>query len=122
MLACLALAACGEADDAPRGGAFADLRIAVDRDGPGGRPARTVTIRCETPERSPACRAAADVDPKAFEPTPGNVACTEQYGGPQTATVTGTLRGERVDSRFSREDGCEIARWRDAQALLEAAR
>ena len=59
--------------------------------------------------------------PKAFEPTPGNVACTQQYGGPQTATVEGTLRGDPVSAEFSRVNGCEIARWRDAAPLLDAA-
>ena len=59
--------------------------------------------------------------PKAFEPTPGNVACTQQYGGPETATVKGTLRGEAVSAEFSRVNGCEIARWQDAAPLLGAA-
>ena len=36
-------------------------------------------------------------------------ACTELYGGPHRAVVTGTLRGERVSARFSRVDGCAIA-------------
>ena len=56
-----------------------------------------------------------------FEPTPGDVACTQQYGGPETATVTGTFKGEQVDAKFSRQNGCEIARWEDALPLLEAA-
>ena len=32
--------------------------------------------------------------------------------GPQTAVVTGWYLGRAVNSRFSRTDGCEIARWR----------
>jgi hypothetical protein len=56
-----------------------------------------------------------------FEPTPGNVACTQQYGGPETAKVTGTFKGEEVDAGFGRQNGCEIARWEDAAPLLEAA-
>ncbi|WP_115789432.1 serine protease inhibitor [Arthrobacter silvisoli] len=44
--------------------------------------------------------------------------CTQQYGGPQTATVTGTFRGRPVDCRFSRTDGCEIAKWRNMAPLL----
>ena len=36
-------------------------------------------------------------------------ACTLIYGGPQTARVTGRLDGRRVDRRFARTDGCEIA-------------
>jgi hypothetical protein len=43
--------------------------------------------------------------------------CTMQYGGPETATVTGTLGGEQVDASFSRTDGCNIARF-DAASVL----
>jgi len=33
------------------------------------------------------------------------------YGGPQTATIVGVLDGTRIDAAFSRQNGCEIARW-----------
>jgi hypothetical protein len=116
LLLCAALiAGCGE-DDEPATSSLAELTVEVD---PGGKRA---TVRCDAPEDSQLCRAVAALDAKVFEPTPGNVACTQQYGGPETARVTGTLRGERVDARFSRENGCEIARWEDAAPLLEAAR
>lgn len=44
--------------------------------------------------------------------------CTQQYGGPQVALVTGVLHGRPVHSRFSLTDGCEIARWRAMEPLL----
>ncbi|WP_309108218.1 serine protease inhibitor [Arthrobacter sp.] len=44
--------------------------------------------------------------------------CTQQYGGPQVALVTGVLHGRPVRSRFSLTDGCEIARWRAMEPLL----
>lgn len=50
-------------------------------------------------------------------PRPDRI-CTQQYGGPQVAVVTGRFRGREVSSRFSRTDGCEIARWRTMTALL----
>ncbi|WP_347109532.1 serine protease inhibitor [Paenarthrobacter sp. S56] len=50
-------------------------------------------------------------------PRPDRI-CTQQYGGPQTAHVTGWFRGREVNSAFSRTDGCEIARWRTMSALL----
>lgn len=50
-------------------------------------------------------------------PRPDRI-CTQQYGGPQVAVVTGRFRGRDVNSRFSRTDGCEIARWRTMAALL----
>ena len=56
-----------------------------------------------------------------FAPVPSDAMCTEIYGGPQTATVTGTLRGEPVNARFSRTDGCQIARWDKHAALLVEA-
>ena len=46
-------------------------------------------------------------------------ACTQIYGGPETARITGTIDGERVDRRFSRTDGCEIADFNDASELLQ---
>jgi hypothetical protein len=57
-----------------------------------------------------------------FFPKPGPPRlCTQQYGGPQVAVVTGTFHGRRVDSVFSRTDGCEIARWKAMAPLLGAA-
>jgi aminoglycoside phosphotransferase (APT) family kinase protein len=54
-----------------------------------------------------------------FFPKPGPPRlCTQQYGGPQTAVVTGWYLGREVNSRFSRTDGCEIARWRAMAPLL----
>ena len=44
-------------------------------------------------------------------------ACTELYGGPETAHVTGTLDGEAVDVTITRNDGCGVA---DYDALFEA--
>jgi hypothetical protein len=124
LIALALLAGCGEDDDAaapPERAALAELTVEVDSDGADAEPPRKATVRCDTPEDSATCRAVAGIDAKAFEPTPGNVACTQQYGGPQTATVKGRLRGEPVDATFSRENGCEIARWRDASPLLDAA-
>jgi hypothetical protein len=122
LFACLALAACGEDDEPPASsGSLAELTVTVDPDGEDAKPPRETTIRCDAPDDSSVCRAVADVEATVFEPTPGNVACTQQYGGPQTATVRGTLRDEPVDARFSRENGCEISRWEAAAPILDAA-
>jgi hypothetical protein len=124
LIAVALLAGCGESEEeavAPAG-SFADLTVTVDPDGEGGKAARRAAVRCEAPDDSAVCRAVQGVPPKAFKPTPGNVACTQQYGGPQTAVVEGTLRGDPVSAEFSLVNGCEIARWRDAAPLLAAAR
>jgi hypothetical protein len=115
LLLCAALlAGCGEDDEpaASPDAAFVDLTVEVE---PGGKSA---TVQCDT---AADCTEVAAVNSEAFEATPGNVACTQQYGGPETATVKGTFKGEPVDAKFSRENGCEIARWEDAKAILEAA-
>ncbi|MET4146643.1 serine protease inhibitor [Arthrobacter sp. UYCo732] len=54
-----------------------------------------------------------------FFPKPGPPKlCTQQYGGPQVAVVTGTFHGRPVKAVFRRTDGCEIARWNSVTALL----
>lgn len=44
--------------------------------------------------------------------------CTQLYGGPETARVTGTALDEEVDLRLSRENGCRIAEWQTVFGLL----
>jgi hypothetical protein len=44
--------------------------------------------------------------------------CSQIYGGPQTARVTGTFRGSVVSAAFNRVGGCEIARWTRVSFLL----
>lgn len=68
------------------------------------------------------CAWLAGDDAKVLTEEPADdVACTQIYGGPETATVTGELDGEEVDATFSRSDGCEIARWDVAAPLLTGA-
>lgn len=47
--------------------------------------------------------------------------CTEQYGGPQEAAVTGLVDGVPVDAAFARTNGCEISAWDAAKDVLGAA-
>ena len=124
LLLCAALiAGCGEDDEpaAAPGGSLAELTVEVDPDGPDAQEPKTATVSCDAPEDSELCKEVDALDPTVFEPTPGDTACTQQYGGPETATVTGTFKGEQVDAEFGRQNGCEIARWEDAAPLLEAA-
>jgi hypothetical protein len=53
-----------------------------------------------------------------FAPTPRGILCTDIYGGPQVAFVKGTLDGRHLWARFSRSDGCQIARWSRIAFLL----
>ena len=91
------------------------------------RPADRIrwTLRCEPtggshPRRAAACRELVRLGWRAFEPVPPDMACTELYGGPQTAIVSGRVDGRRVWAKLTRVDGCQIARWDRVPSLLPA--
>jgi hypothetical protein len=44
--------------------------------------------------------------------------CTEIYGGPQLARITGTVAGEPIDVEVARNDGCGIDDWDRLEWLL----
>jgi hypothetical protein len=83
----------------------------------------TWTLTCEPaggthPDPALACGVLGASGVKALpEPNAGQ-ACTEQYGGPQKARLTGTWRGKPVDAQLSLENGCQIARWEALLGLL----
>lgn len=134
--ALLLLAACGGSDDGASSGGSA-----TGTPGPAETPPADLTISVwETPDSQPtvhrltchplggdhpdpaaACAyldqaAATAYDP--FAPVPGDAVCTEQYGGPATAEVSGTWGDRQVLATFDLVNGCEISRWDDAAALL----
>jgi hypothetical protein len=114
LVAAALLAACGE--DKPAAAPRTDLVVRVDPDGPqGSKPAKTTRVQCP----GDGCAATKGLTRADFAPTPLDQACTQLYGGPETATVKGTLDGEPVDGSFKRTDGCEISRWEKVQALLQ---
>jgi predicted secreted protein len=45
-------------------------------------------------------------------------ACTEQYGGPDVAHITGSIDGTPVDTTVDRANGCGIADWDLLQPIL----
>jgi hypothetical protein len=51
-------------------------------------------------------------------PRPSDQVCDQRYGGPQTATVTGTVDGVHVESSYKLTDGCEIAAWAAVADIL----
>ncbi len=92
-----------------------DLRIQVWSEGRTGPPARTFTLRCNPPGgnlRGPAvaCRRLAAI-PRPFAQPAKDMQCTQIYGGPQEALVTGRYRGTKVWTKLSLRDGCQIGRW-----------
>jgi hypothetical protein len=118
LAAALLAAACGS--ETPAGTAAAtNLVVTVDQDGPhGSQPAKTVRLRCP----GAGCALTKRFNVKDFAPPRPDVACNMIYGGPETATVKGTLRGRHIQASFSRTDGCQTSRWQRVNRLLSAAR
>ena len=91
-----------------------DLRIEVDRGD--GAPAESWTLVCAGvvegthPQGQAACDHLAGME-APFAPLPEDVMCTQEYGGPQTAHITGRWQGEPVDLELSRVNGCRISQW-----------
>jgi hypothetical protein len=134
LVAISVLAACGGDDaDVVAGTAppptsrpespWTSLTITVDL-GDGSAP-QEWTLTCDPPggthpQPEAACAALDNVDPTVFEPVGPGQACTQIYGGPETATIRGTWNGAPLDASFARNDGCEIARWGAVVELLGA--
>ena len=115
LLTGIALAACGANDERPAAAAPADttrLVVEVKGAGPG---AQRIELRCGGAE--PCEPSTIDKLATLVEPDNPAVACTEQYGGPEQAHMTGTLSNEPVDVTIARSNGCAIA---DYEALFAA--
>ena len=118
--AALLLTACGTAGgqepDAAGSPGAAERTLVVEVDAGDGGPPQRWTLVCgdeatgEHPEPAAACARVLRTD-DPFAPPPADLVCTQLYGGPETARVTGTWDGDPVDVELSREDGCAIARW-----------
>ena len=126
----MAVAACGDTSandattstDAPIGGPYpvANLSIVVehpDRDSVEYRlsclgDTATITGDVDIDEQA-ACLALAspEVVTRLVEGPPADQICTEQYGGPDVATVTGTIDDQPVDTTVDRTNGCGISDW-----------
>ena len=97
-----------------------DLTIVVDN---GSGSTKTWRLTCnpaggthQDPEA--ACRALEANGAVALPPVPKDKACTQIYGGPETASITGSWQGKQVRSTFARNDGCQISRWKLMEGLL----
>jgi hypothetical protein len=102
--------------------ASTSLHITVWPHGMGHPGKKEYTLRCAPaagtlPKRAAACTKLLPLR-RPFAPTPPGMACTQIYGGPQEALVTGRLRGKLVRAPFGRKNGCEIARWNRVRFLF----
>lgn len=121
-LALLALAGCGGGGDDRAVPSEPRTELVVDYRADAAVAASRLTLTCDPPggEHPDPPAACADLarEPEPFAPIPGDSLCTEIYGGPQTATVSGTYRGQPVTLELSRTDGCRTAQWDRLGALL----
>jgi hypothetical protein len=135
LVLALALGACGEEDQtgaAPSPtttSASGVIELTVVHDDGAGKKA-TGSLTCRGAERratgvldgrasaAELCAQARGVAELLTSEPDKTRSCTQIYGGPETARVTGTIDGEKVDRRFTRTNGCEIADYTRAAGLL----
>ena len=104
----------------------ADNDLVVEYDAGDGSAVQTWTLTCvgfvdgSHPQAEQACEHLKGLE-QPFAPLPADQICTEQFGGPQTAKVTGLWRGEPVDLTLSRGNGCFISQWDSLVPLVPAA-
>jgi hypothetical protein len=126
VLLLLALAGCAQpagngTSSSPSPSVVEDLVVELDR-GDGSEPER-FTLVCtgvpegDHPDPDAACAHLAGLD-DPFAPLPPDAVCTEQYGGPETARITGRWQAEDVDLELDRTDGCHISQWESLGPVL----
>ena len=84
-------------------------------------PTKLWTLECPDggtlPHPEQACAKLALID-DPFAPVQKDRACTQVFGGPEVADVTGTYKGKPVNAHFEKGNGCEIARWNRVEFLF----
>lgn len=110
----------GNVTTAPASAGNTKLEISVSIGG-SEAPTKTWTLECPDggtlPHPDRACAKLAVMD-DPFAPVPKDKACTQVFGGPEVADVTGTFRGKPVNAHFDKGNGCEIARWNSVAFLF----
>jgi subtilisin inhibitor-like len=121
--ALVAVVGCGAGSAAQSASATAtNLGITVWPDGRAEGNAMMYTLRCDPaagtlPKAGIACSKLGSL-PRPFGAVPRDAICTEQYGGPQQALVTGKHRGHSLWAMFSATNGCQISRAKRIAFLL----
>jgi hypothetical protein len=115
LIAVLAAAVgCGASQGASTATPKTQLTISYWPEGRGSGEAKTYTLRCD-PDGGSVPRAATvckklDALARPFARPSTNLMCTDQYGGPQQALITGRHEGKRVWTVIGMRNGCEISR------------
>jgi hypothetical protein len=115
LLAVLVAAVGSSASEAaPASTPGTELRISYWPEGrDSGQPTKWI-LRCNPaggtmPQAAGVCRRLVAMT-KPFTPMGKNLVCTDLYGGPQQAVITGTFKGSRVWTQLGMRNGCEISR------------
>ena len=121
VLVALAVGGCGgdNGDSSGKGGGNGggDVHLSIVASDGRGHVRRDSVVCSDTGGDGRCVIARRLADFLASKPDPRR-ACTEIYGGPERARVTGTIAGRAVDRRFSRTNGCDISDWERAQPLI----
>lgn len=70
------------------------------------------------PHAQKACEFLAENSGVLEQEIPPDQICTEIYGGPETAEISGTIDGKSINTSLNRSNGCAIKRWDDLAVLL----
>jgi Subtilisin inhibitor-like len=121
---------CGSASSAPSENAAADsqteLSIAFWPEGRDDGGVKRWTLRCSPvggthSRRASACTRLYGLQ-RPFAVPKGPEVCTQVYGGPDQAVISGEHRGQRVWVALSLSDGCKIARFKQLEFLIPGLR
>ena len=122
-------AACGGESSVRVGDAVPSTSLRIEVRAAPDAPPRSATLACDgapvatgfIDDARAACALVTD-DQEAravlVERRPDDRICTQLYGGPQLARVTGRIEGRPVDVTVNRADGCGVADWSQLQPLL----
>ncbi len=114
-------AGCGDEESESSPAEETDFTITLDTDGTGAEPPQEGLVQCPGADAPPTiCEGVEELPDDPAAPVPPDTPCTEIYGGPDEVTIEGTLDGERIETRLTRENGCEIERFDRFAPVLTA--
>lgn len=70
------------------------------------------------PDPAAACTEIEEVGTDPFLLDTTDMMCTMQIGGPEVVRVTGHIGGTEIDTEFNKQNGCEIDRFADVEAVI----
>jgi hypothetical protein len=131
LVTALTVVACGDDESVTAGDNSRATSLRVEVVPTAGAPAQTATLICGRAQTATGfivdaaatCELVSEDERARGRLVDGPAAdrsCTQIYGGPQQAHVTGTLDGQRIDATVTRADGCGIADWTLLEPLLGA--